>query len=103
MNRCGSSRGGGTSREVELDRCLLARINFLGAMVVDRGVEICKHNKKTRAGEERAAKSRVEGKMKRCAGIYRAQNIPRYAAVKGSMQRRRTLRCCVLKSGKRAT
>ena len=110
MNRCGSSRGGGDAREVEPHRCLLTGINFLGAMVVDRGVEICKHNKKMREGEERVAKIHVEGKMKRCASLCRAQNIRRYAATKGSTQRRsvstqrrRTLRCCVPESGKRAT
>ena len=78
----------------------MAGVNFLGAMVVDRGVEICKHNKKkTREGEEREAKSRVEGKMKSLAGIYRAQNIHRYAEAKGSTQRRRALHCCVPESG----
>ena len=29
--------GGGTTREVELDRCLLVGVDFLGAMVVDFG------------------------------------------------------------------
>ena len=73
MNRCGSFGGGGAAREVELDRCLLAEINFLGAMVDDRGVEICKHKKKRERGrKERAAKSHVEGKMKSHSGIYRA-------------------------------
>ena len=46
MNLCGSSEGGGVARQVEQDSCLLAGIDFLGATVVDRGVEICKHNKK---------------------------------------------------------
>ena len=48
--------------------------------------------------------------MKSRAGIYRAQNICRYAAVKGSTQqrsvstqRRRALRCCIPESGKRVT
>ena len=78
--------------------------------MVDRGVEICKHKKETREGEERVAKSSVEGKMKSRVGIYRAQNFCRNAVTKGSMQRRsvatqrrRALRCCVPKSGKRAT
>ena len=49
-------RRGGAAGEVEPDHCLLAGIDFLGAMVVDLGVKICKHNKKKmREGEERAA------------------------------------------------
>ena len=46
MNRCGSSGGGGAACEVEPDRCRLARVDFLGAMEVDLGVQICKNNKK---------------------------------------------------------
>ena len=46
MNLCGSSGGGGVAREVEQDRCLLAGVDFHGAMVVDLGLEICKHSKK---------------------------------------------------------
>ena len=48
--------------------------------------------------------------MNRRAGIYRAQNICRFAATKGSTQqrrvstqRRRDLRCYVPESGQRAT
>ena len=35
MNRRGSSEGGGAAREVEPERCLLARVDFLGAIRVD--------------------------------------------------------------------
>ena len=67
MNLCGSFGGGGAAHEVEPDRCLLAWIDFCGAMVVDIGLGICKHKKKkkkkkTREGEERAAKFHVGGK-----------------------------------------
>ena len=50
MNLCGSSRGGGAAREVELNRCLLVGVDIRGAMVVDLGVEICKHPKKNERG-----------------------------------------------------
>ena len=43
MNLCGSSKGGGAAHEVEPDRCLLAGVDFRGAMVVDLRLEICKH------------------------------------------------------------
>ena len=43
MNPCGSSGGGGAAREVESDCCLLVGVDFRGAMVVDLGLEICKH------------------------------------------------------------
>ena len=46
MNQCGSSGGGGAAREVELDHCRLARVDFLGAMEVDLRVQIYKNNKK---------------------------------------------------------
>ena len=55
-------------------------------MEVDLGLQICKKKKKKREEEERAAKSRVDGKMKIRSGIYRAQNIRRYTAAKGSTQ-----------------
>ena len=54
MNLCGSFGEGGAAHELELDHCLFAMIDFLGAMVVDRGVEIFKHNKK----REREGKGR---------------------------------------------
>ena len=41
-----------------------------------------------REEKERTSKSRVEEKMKSHAGIYKAQNIYRYATVKGSTQQR---------------
>ena len=58
-----------------------------------RGADLQKQQKnrereREREIEERAAKSRVEGKMKSRASIYRAQNIHYYAAVKGSTKRR---------------
>ena len=43
MNLCGSFGGGGAASEVEPDRYLLAGVDFRGAMVVDLGLEICKH------------------------------------------------------------
>ena len=51
------------------------------------GVDLQKTTRKTRKEEERDAKRRVEGKMKGRASIYMAQNIRRYATVKGSTQR----------------
>ena len=62
MNLCGSYGRGGATREVEPDRCLLAGIDFRGAIVVNLGLGICEHKKKKkklRGGEERAAKFRV--------------------------------------------
>ena len=53
---CGSSGGGGVTRKVEPDRCLLAGINFRGAMVVDLGLGICKHKKKKKKKQERERK-----------------------------------------------
>ena len=53
------------------------------------GLDLQKNTKKMREEAERAAKWRVEGKMISRAGIYRAQNIRRFAAMKGSTQRRR--------------
>ena len=49
--------------------------------------QICKIARKTREEAEGATKRHVEGKMIGHAGIYRAQNIRRFAAVKGSSQR----------------
>ena len=59
MNRCGSFEGGGAVREVEPDRCLLDEIEFLGSMVVDRGVEICKYTKKKTRERERKGRPKV--------------------------------------------
>ena len=51
------------AREVEPDCCRLAGVDFLGAIEVDLGVQICKNNKKKmREEEERATKRNVEGK-----------------------------------------
>ena len=59
MNLCGSSGGGGDARKVDPDRCLLAGVDFLGAMEVDQGVEICKHSKKKRENERKGQLNRV--------------------------------------------
>ena len=57
MNLCGSFGGGGTTREVEPDCCLLVGIDFRGAMVVDLGLGFYKHKKRgEREREERATK-----------------------------------------------
>ena len=56
MNLCGSSGGGGAACEVEPDLYLLAWIDFLGAMVVDLGLWICKHKKKKKKKQERERK-----------------------------------------------
>ena len=82
MNRCGSSGEGGVTREVEPDRCHLVRMGFLGAMEVDLCGRYAKNTKKKREEVERVAKWRVEEKMIGHAGIYGAQNISRFAAVK---------------------
>ena len=71
---------------MELDRCRLARVDFLGSIEVDLWGRSSKNTKKMREEAERAAKWRVEGKMIGHAGIYRAQNILRFAAAKGSTQ-----------------
>ena len=86
-------------------------VDFLGAIEVDLGVQICKKKKKKREmNRKRKQKGMWREKMKGCAGIYRAQNIHCYTMEKGSKhrrsvstQRRRDLRCCVPKSGKKAT
>ena len=54
MNRCGSSRGGGSACEVELERRLLAGVDFLGAIVVDFNLRSANTIKKN--GEEGDAK-----------------------------------------------
>ena len=61
-------------------------MDFLGAMEVDLGVQICKNNKKNERGRGKGNKNACGGKMKGRAGIYRAQNIRRYVAAKGSTQ-----------------
>ena len=53
MNRCGSSGGGSFSCEVEPNRFLLVGVDFLGAMEVDLGVEICKISKKKKKKKKR--------------------------------------------------
>ena len=45
MNLWGSSGGGGATHEVEPDRCLLAGIDFRGAIMVDLGLGFGKHKK----------------------------------------------------------
>ena len=92
------------------DRCHLAGVDFLGAMEVDLWGTSTKNSNKMRKEAEGAAKWRVEGKMIGYAGIYKAQNIHRFAAAKGSTQRRivstqrrRDLHCCVPESGQGAT
>ena len=53
MNLCGSSGEGDVAYEVEPDCYLLARIDFRGAMVVNLGLGICKHQKKKKKKNER--------------------------------------------------
>ena len=110
MNRCGSSEGGGTAREVEPDHCHFVGVNFLGAMEVDMWGRFSKIARKMREEVEGAAKMSVEGKMIGHVGIYRAQNIRRSAPAKGfihrrgvSTQRHRDLRYCVLENRQGAT
>ena len=74
MNLCGSSRGGGDAREVELNCCLLAGVDICGAMVVDLGLEICKHPKKMKDGEERATNC-VWGKNDQPFGYLKGSKI----------------------------
>ena len=93
---------------MESDRCRLVRVNFLGAMEADLGAQ--QNNNKNERGGRKGSKKVCGGKMNSCAGIYRTQNICRFAAVKGSLQRQRVsmqhhrdLRCCVPEGGKKAT
>ena len=65
MNLCGSSGVGGAAREVEPDSCLLAGVDFRGAMVVDLGLEICKHSKKR--------KKERKGQPNPCGGQMNSQ------------------------------
>ena len=59
MNRCGSfGEGGGAAREVGLNHCLLAGVDFLGTMEVDLGVEIFKISKKKRERERERERER---------------------------------------------
>ena len=62
MNRWGSSGGGGVICEVELNRCRLARVDFLGAMEVDLWSRFAKIARKTRGETEGVAKKTLEGK-----------------------------------------
>ena len=64
MNKCGYSGGGDVAREVKLDRFLLAGIDFMGAMVVDRGVEIYKHKKKKKTERESKGRPKVSWREK---------------------------------------
>ena len=66
MNLCGSSGGGGASCEVEPDRCLLAGVDFHGAMVVDLGLGIYKKKKKRRG---KGGQMRVGEKRDSCSDI----------------------------------
>ena len=85
MNRYGSSEGGGAARELEPDRFRLAQVDFLGAMEVDLWSRSTKKKKKkkTREEAEKAANGDV-GKISSRMGIYKAQNIRRFAVTKGS-------------------
>ena len=74
MNLCGSSGGSGAAHEVKPDRCLLAGIDFMGAMVVDLGVEICKHKKKMREGEDQSTKISW-GKNEQPVGYLKTKNL----------------------------
>ena len=58
-------RRGGAAREVGLNHCLLAGVDFLGTMEVDLGVEIFKISKKKTRERER---EREESAAKSCGG-----------------------------------
>ena len=68
MNLCGSSRGGGAAREVDLDCCLLVGIDFRGAMVIDLGLGFC-NTKKTGERERKERPKFVWGRMKSHSGF----------------------------------
>ena len=68
MNRCGSSRGGGASHEVELDRCRLAGVDFLGAMEVDLWGRSAKKHKENERGSRKGSKMEGGGKNDRPLG-----------------------------------
>ena len=88
MNRCGSSRGGGgAAHEMESEHCRLAGVDFLGDMEVDLGAQICKMNKENETGSRKGRKKVSGGEMNSRASIYRAQNIRRFTAAKGSSHR----------------
>ena len=76
------SGGGGSARDVEPDRCCLAGTDFLGAMVVDFGYRSAKTTNLMKAGDEKAAKNWVEGKMNSRQVFIGLQNMRRFVAVK---------------------
>ena len=55
---------------MESDHCLLARINFLGAMVVALGLEICKHKKRKIGGQ-----NFIGGKNEKPFGYLKTKNL----------------------------
>ena len=61
----------GAAREVEPDHCLLARIDFHGAMVVDLGLGFCKHQKIGERERERGKSDQIScgGEMKSHSGF----------------------------------
>ena len=72
MNRHGSSsEGGGSARDVELERCCLAGTDFLGAMVVNFDSQSAKIRNQTQTGDERAQENLLKGKLDGRGGIYR--------------------------------
>ena len=87
MNLCGSSGGGGTAHEVELDQRLLVGIEFHGAIVVYLRLGFCKHRKRERERAERATKIRVGREMKSLCGFLKESKFSL------ATQQRRALRC----------
>ena len=53
----------GVAHEVEPERCRLAGVDFLGAIEVNLGVQICKNNKNNRGREKKGIQKSGGGKM----------------------------------------
>ena len=85
MNLCGSFGGGGTTSEVEPDRCILVGIDFHGAIVVDLGLGICKHKKRER--ERKGRPNFMWGKNEKPLGYLKDLKITL------AIPRRKALRC----------
>ena len=80
---------------MESDSCLLAGVDFCGAMVVDLGLGICKHKKKKkRNGKERAAKFVcVCGVGGGGGGNEHPFGYLKGSKIRAAMPQRRALRC----------
>ena len=67
---------------MEPNHCRLDGVDFLGAMEVDLWGKYAKSNKENEIKGKGSKKECGGNRMKGRAGIYRAQNIHRYASTK---------------------